>query len=78
MNFGTNLVYTDEGKVSMYIQDELEWSCNYSMGAENGENFSQCKQCQRILNCLVPAAAALFWFIVIGGALVAWRQLSLS
>ena len=70
VNFGTNLVYTDEGKVSMYIQDELEWSCNYSMGAENGEislNVNNVKGFE------LPrtGGSGTIWFIVIGGALVA-------
>ena len=69
VNFGTNLVYTDDGQVTMYTQDELEWSCNYNMGEEDGEisiNVNNVKGFE------LPrtGGSGTTWFIIIGGALV--------
>ena len=69
VNFGTNLVYTDDGQVEMYTQDALQWECNYSMGAENGE-ISLAVNNVKGFELPRTGGSGTTWFIVIGGALV--------
>ena len=70
VNFGTNLVYTDEGQVDMYTQDALEWSCNYNMGEENG-TISISVNNVKGFELPRTGGNGTTWFLIIGGVLTA-------